>query len=214
VNAAALLAVGAWVLFEAAARLAEPADVQTGTMLLVALAGMAANGLSLAVLAGADRTNLNVRGAYLEVLVDLLGSAAVVAAAVVIRYTGFQRADAVVAVVIAVAIVPRTLRLLREAVDVLLESTPRGVDLADVRRHILDAPGVCDVHDLHAWTITSGMPVLSAHVVVADDGIDRTGPVLDALRACLTGHFDVGHCTFQIEAEGHADPAHGGCCAR
>ena len=203
VNAAALLAVGGWVLVEAVQRLDRPGDVQSGTMLLVALAGAAANAVSLAVLSGADRTNLNVRGAYLEVVVDLLGSAAVVVAAVVIRYTGFDRADAVVAVVIAVAIVPRTLRLLREAVDVLLEATPRGVDLGDVRRHVLDTPGVLDVHDLHAWTITSGMPVLSAHVVVADDRLSRTGEVLDALSTCLVGHFDVEHCTFQLEPAGH-----------
>ena len=203
VNAAALLAVGGWVLVEAVRRLDEPGDVQTGTMLVVAVAGMILNGVSLAVLAGADRTNLNIRGAYLEVLVDLFGSVAVVIAAIIIRTTGFDRADAIVAIAIAVAIVPRTLRLLREAVDVLLEATPRGVDLADVRQHILDTPGVLDVHDLHAWTITSGMPVLSAHIVVDERRLSRSGEVLDALGVCLAGHFDVEHCTFQLEPTGH-----------
>ena len=110
--------------------------------------------------------SLNVRGAYLEVLGDLVGAVAVVVAGVVIAATGLVGADVVAAVVVAVLILPRTWGLLREAVDVLMEATPKGIDLADVRRHILEAPGVSDVHDLHAWTITSGMPVVSAHVIV------------------------------------------------
>ena len=118
------------------------------------------------------------------------------------------------AVLIAVAILPRTWRLLREAVDVLLEATPRHVDLDDVRRHLLETPGVVDVHDLHAWTITSGMPVLSAHVVVDDDTLAAggNGVVLDQLGECLAGHFDVAHCTFQLEPAEHR--AHeGAACA-
>jgi len=176
-------------------------------MLVVAVIGMLANGVSLWVLAGADRRNLNVRGAYLEVLADLLGSAAVIVAALVIRITGYDRADSIVAILIAVAIVPRTLRLLREAVDVLLEATPRNVDLDAVRRHLLDTDGVLDVHDLHAWTITSGMPVLSAHVVVADAELSagHGGAVLDRLGTCLAGHFDVQHCTFQLESARHRE---------
>ena len=213
VNAALLLAVGSWVLVEALTRLRDPGQVQTGTMLVVALLGMAANGVSLVVLSGADRDNLNIRGAHLEVLVDLLGSAAVVAAAVVLRYTAFEQADAVVAIGIALAIVPRTLRLLREAVDVLLEATPRDVDLADVRRHLLDTPGVLDVHELHVWTITSGLPVLSAHVVVDAHALDRHGQTLDELGSCLSGHFDVEHCTFQLEPAGHRAHERAGCTA-
>lgn len=205
VNAALLLAVGTWVLIEALSRLREPGEVQTGTMLVVALLGMGANAVSLAVLAGADRENLNVRGAYLEVLVDLLGSAAVVLAALTLRYTSFEQADAVVAIGIAVAIVPRTLRLLREAVDVLLESVPRGMDLGDVRMHLLETPGVVEVHELHAWTITSGLPVLSAHVVVDEQHLADQGRTLDALGLCLAGHFDVEHCTFQLEPVGHRE---------
>jgi cobalt-zinc-cadmium efflux system protein len=102
-------------------------------------------------------------------------------------------------------ILPRTWGLLREAVDILLEATPRGVDLQQVRQHILETPGVIDVHDLHAWTITSGMPVLSAHIVVAPEVLadGGGGRVLDSLCSCLAGHFDVEHCTFQLE-----DPAH------
>lgn len=203
VNAALLLAVGGWVLVEALQRLRDPVEVESGTMLLVAVLGGLANLGSLLLLARAERDNLNVRGAYLEVLADLLGSVAVVVAALVIRYTGFERADAVVAVLIAVFIVPRTLRLLREAVDVLLEATPKGVDLAEVREHLLGVDGVVDVHDLHAWMITSGMPVLSSHVVV-ESGHDH-GRVLDQLGACLAEDFDVAHCTFQLESPAHRD---------
>ena len=125
-----------------------------------------------------------MRGAYLEVLGDLLGSAAVVVAAVVIAVTGYARAD---------------------VVDVLLEATPRHVDLNAVRDHIVGVQGVLDVHDLHAWTITSGVPVLSAHVTVDAECIaeGRSGEVLDRLSACLGAHFDVEHCTFQLEPAGH-----------
>lgn len=205
VNAAVLLAVTGWVLVAAVRRLDAPGEVETGTMLAVALVGLVANAASLLVLSGADRDNLNVRGAYLEVLADLLGSVAVVGAAVVIARTGFDRADAVVAIGIAIAVVPRALRLLREAVDVLLEATPKGVDLEHVRSHLLAEDGVLDVHDLHAWTITSGLPVLSAHVVVdaAVLGLGN-GPVLDRLGGCLRGHFDVEHSTLQLEPAGHA----------
>jgi cobalt-zinc-cadmium efflux system protein len=193
------------VLIEALQRLREPSDVSAGPMLAVALVGLAANAVAVWVLRGADTRNLNVRGAYLEVLADLLGSVAVIVAAGVIALTGYERADSVVAILIAVAIVPRTLRLLREAVDVLLEATPRGLDMTHVRQHILETPGVVAVHDLHAWTITSGLPVLSAHVVVDDASLadGHGGRVLDELGRCLAGHFDVEHCTFQLESEQH-----------
>jgi len=106
-------------------------------------------------------------------------------------------ADAIASILIGVAILPRTWHLLRESVDVLLEASPKGLDLSEVRRHILETDGVADVHDLHAWTITSGMPVLSAHVVLAEDARDTQ--VLDQLVACLAEDFDVEHCTFQLE---------------
>jgi cobalt-zinc-cadmium efflux system protein len=121
----------------------------------------------------------------------------VVVAAIVIVATGWTGADAVASVVIGLLIIPRTWRLLREAVDVLLEAAPKGVDLAEVRTHILGAAGVADVHDLHAWTITSGMNVVSAHVVLAE-GADPAA-VLDELCECLSGDFDIEHSTFQLE---------------
>lgn len=207
VNAILLFGVAAFVLVEAARRLSDPPDVSSGLMLVVAVVGLVANTGSLFLLRGGQAESLNVRGAYLEVLGDLLGSAAVIVAAVVIWATGFTRADAIASAVIGLLILPRTWGLLREAIDVLLESTPKNVDLAGVRDHLLEVDGIVDVHDLHAWTITSGVPVLSAHIVVNDltlaDG--GGGRVLDRLCECLKGHFDVDHCTFQLEPEGHRD---------
>src|SRR6185503_9008813 len=168
-------------------------------MLAVALVGLAANALSAWLLRDAQRTSLNVRGAYLEVLGDLFASAAVIVAAIVIAVTGWTPADTIASLGIAILILPRTVRLLRDATDVLLEATPRDVDLDHVRRHILDAPGVVDCHDLHAWTITSGMNVLSAHVVLAHDA--DPGTALSALSTCLADDFDIDHSTFQLETE-------------
>jgi cobalt-zinc-cadmium efflux system protein len=174
-------------------------------MLAVAGAGAAANLVSLLLLRAGSRESLNVRGAYVEVLADLGGSVAVLAAGVVIAITGYVRADVVASVLIGLLILPRAWSLLREVVDVLLEATPAGIDLDDVRRHIREVPRVVDVHDLHAWTITSGVPVLSAHVVVDQECIDRglSGQVLDDLAECLGRHFDTDHCTFQLEPVGH-----------
>lgn len=205
VNALALAGIGCWVLVEAASRWSDPPDVGTGLMLGVALLGAAGNAGCLLLLRDGQRTSLNLRGAYLEVLGDLLGSLAVVTAAAVIATTGWRRADVVASVAIGVMILPRAWALLRDVLDVLLEATPRGVNLDHVRDHIRDVPGVVDVHDLHAWVITSGMPVLSAHVVVDDACIEqgRSGEVLDRLGECLAGHFDIAHCTFQLEPLGH-----------
>ena len=197
VNAVALLVLAAFILWRAWERLGTEPSIETGTMLVVALIGAGANAASLWLLREAQARSLNMRGAYLEVLGDLLGSAAVVVAALVIALTGITAADAVASVVIALLIVPRAWRLLREALDVLLEAAPRGMDMEDVRRHLLATPGVEDVHDLHAWTLTSGLPVLSAHVVV-----DETVPsveMLDRLCGCLSDDFDVEHSTIQLE---------------
>ena len=138
-----------------------------------------------------------MRGAYLEVVGDFIGSGAVVVAAILIVVAGWTVADAAASVAIALLMVPRTFALLREATDVLLEATPKGVDMDHVRRHILDAPGVMDCHDLHAWTITSGLNVVSAHVILAE-GADPAR-TLDALCECLSDDFDIEHSTFQLE---------------
>jgi cobalt-zinc-cadmium efflux system protein len=200
-NSVLLFGVAIVVLIEAWRRLADPPEIAGGAMLVVAVVGLAANAGSAWLLRRGQAESLNLRGAYMEVLGDLLGSAAVVVAAVVIRLTGFRAADALASALIGVLILPRTWRLLRDAVDVLLEATPKGVDLAAVRRHILDAPGVADCHDLHVWTITSGMDVVSAHVVLEPD--TDGAAVLHRLGACLGDHFDIEHSTFQLEQPEH-----------
>jgi cobalt-zinc-cadmium efflux system protein len=201
VNAVLLFGVAGFVLVEAWRRLTDPPEVASGLMLAVAAAGLVANAVAMWLLREGQRDSLNLRGAYLEVLGDLLGSLAVLAAAAVIALTGFEAADPIASALIGVLILPRTWRLLREAVDVLLEAAPAGVDLDEVRRHLADTPGVTDVHDLHAWTITSGLPVLSVHVVL-ERGADA-GRVLDGLGDCLAGHFDIEHSTFQLEQPEH-----------
>jgi cobalt-zinc-cadmium efflux system protein len=200
-NAVLLLGIAVVVLVEAVRRLAAPPDVQPGLVIVVALVALGGNLVALRLLAGGQRESLTMRGAYLEVAGDLLGAGAVLVAGVVIALTGWHPADDVASILVAVLIVPRTVRLLRDSVDVLLEATPKSVDLADVERHIREAPGVIDVHDLHAWTITSGMNVVSAHVVLAEDG--KPGDVLDHLGMCLADDFDVNHSTFQLETPEH-----------
>lgn len=196
-NAVLLFGVAGFILFEAWQRLSAPVEVASGLMLIIALVGLGANAVSLYVLRQAQRDSLNMRGAYLEVLGDFMGSGAVIVAAIVIAATGWIQADAVASVVIALLILPRTFALLREATDVLLEATPKGIDMDHVRQHILDAPGVIGCHDLHAWTITSGMNVVSAHVIVAD--MADPAVTLDALCECLSDDFDIEHSTFQLE---------------
>jgi cation diffusion facilitator family transporter len=206
-NGLLLLGEAGYVLVEAVQRIREPVEVGSGLMLAVAGAGLVVNLVGLALLRRGRGESLNVRGAYLEVLGDALGSVAVLVAGVVIATTGWYYADVVASLAIGFLVLPRAWQLLREALDVLLEAAPRGVDLDDVRSHILGVEGVVGVHDLHAWTITSGLPVLSAHVVVSDAALQdgHGGRVLDALCACLGDHFDVEHCTFQLEAATHAD---------
>jgi cobalt-zinc-cadmium efflux system protein len=200
-NALLLFGVAAFVLFEGWRRLSEPAEVASGLMLAVATVGLVVNAISLYLLRDAQGHSLNMRGAYLEVMGDLAGSVAVVVAALVIAFTGWTAADAVASGVIGLLIIPRTWALLREALDILLEATPKGIDLDVVREHILEAPGVAGVHDLHAWTITSGMNVVSAHVVLKEGA--QTGDILDHLGMCLSDDFDIKHSTFQLETAEH-----------
>ena len=210
INAVLLFGVAAFILVEAWRRWSEPPEIQGGLMLAFAAVGLVANLIGLAVLRSGSRESLNVKGAYLEVLGDTFGSAAVIIAAVVIALTGWERADIVASVLVAAMILPRTWTLLREATDILLEAVPKGTDVAAIRQHILDTAGVLDAHDLHVWTLTSGMPVLSVHVVV-DEAVladNSGGQILDALGECLAHHFDVEHCTFQLEPAGHAGHEH------
>ncbi|MDX8143179.1 cation diffusion facilitator family transporter [Lentzea sp. BCCO 10_0061] len=209
-NAAVLLGLGAYILYESVMRLSEPPNLQTGSMLIFGIIGLVGNVVSMLLLFKAQNDSLNMRGAFLEVATDTLASVGVIAAALIARFTGFTRADAIVAILIGLLILPRAFSLLRASVDVLLEAAPKNVDLEEVRQHILGVPHVRDVHDLHAWTVTSGMPVLSAHIVVEDECFhDGHAPqVLDELQTCLAGHFDVEHSTFQLEPASHSAHEH------
>ncbi|MGW2640609.1 cation diffusion facilitator family transporter [Streptomyces sp. NPDC001348] len=206
-NCLLLLGVGGYVLYEAVQRFFTPAGTEGGLMIVFGAIGLVANTVSLTLLMRGQKESLNVRGAFLEVAADALGSVAVIVSAVVILTTGWQAADPIASLVIGLMIVPRTVKLLRETLDVLLEAAPKDVDMAEVRAHLLALEGVEDVHDLHAWTITSGMPVLSAHVVVGSDALSAIGheKMLHELQGCLGDHFDVEHCTFQLEPSGHAE---------
>ncbi|WP_286250078.1 cation diffusion facilitator family transporter [Streptomyces graminofaciens] len=206
-NCVLLLGVGSYVLYEAIQRFITPAGTEGGLTVVFGVVGLFANMISLTLLMRGQKESLNVRGAFLEVAADALGSVAVIISATIILLTGWQAADPIASLIIGVMIVPRTVKLLRETLDVLLEAAPKNVDMAEVRAHILALPGVEDVHDLHAWTITSGMPVLSAHVVVGSDTLDAIGneKMLHELQGCIGDHFDVEHCTFQLEPGGHAE---------
>src|ERR1022692_2049483 len=213
VNAVLLFGMAAFIFTAAVRRLMSPSAVHSGLLVVFGLVALAANGASLLLLRRGQAESLNVRGAFLEVASDALGAAAVVVTGIVIAVTGFTRADPIASLAVGVPVLPRTWRLLREAIDILLEASPKGIDLREVRRHMNELGGVQEVHELHAWTITSGLPVLSAHVVVdaeiLSDG--RSGMMLDRLQDCLRGHFDVEHSTFQLELAGHVeheDPMH------
>ena len=207
-QSAALLAVGVYVLVEGVQRLFDPPEIPARELVLFGVVGLVGNLVALAVLAGGRSSSLNLRAAFLEVLNDALGSVGVIVAALVIALTGWQQADAVAALLIGALILPRALRILREATAVLLETTPPGLDLGDVREHLLRVDHVLEVHDLHASLIATGLPTLSAHVVV-DAHCFTTGHVphiLDTLQECVAHHFDVPveHSTFQIEPSAHA----------
>ncbi|MDF9715181.1 cation transporter [Nocardioides sp. ChNu-153] len=204
-NAVVLLGLCAVLLWFGASRLVDPGEVDAGPMILFALSGLVANGVSMAVLSRSDTGSLNLRGALMEVVADLLGSVFAIAAGVVILVTGWQRADPVASLLIAVMILPRAVSLARDALRVLLEVAPDDLDLAAVTAHIRSMDGVLDVHDLHAWTITSGLPSLSAHVTVTEEALAQhgVGGMLDRISHCVAEHFEVRHATFQIEPATH-----------
>lgn len=212
-QAAVLLAVGLVVLVEGVQRLFHPTEIASQEMIVFGAIGLLGNIVSMFVLMGGRNKNFNMRAAFLEVVNDALGSVAVIVAAIIISTTGWMQADALVAMLIGALILPRTVKLLLETIHVLLESTPSGLDLDEVRKHIMELEHVRGVHDLHASQIATGLPILSAHVVV-DEGCFHDGhaaKMLDALQHCVAGHFDVSveHSTFQLEPVGHAEHEHG-----
>ncbi|WP_449408603.1 cation diffusion facilitator family transporter [Microbacterium maritypicum] len=209
INAIILIVLSGWVGIEAIGRLLNPGEVEVagGLMLVVAAVGLIANAISMWLLSRAQRTSINVRGAYLEVMGDLIGSAMVIVAAIVIVTTGWMPADSIASMAIAVLIIPRAIALLREVFSVLSESAPKGTAVADIRRHLLDYEGVVGVHDVHVWQLTRGAPVFSAHVSVEPALLaeGRSARLLTDMQECLAEHFDVEHSTFQIEPAEQSD---------
>jgi len=206
INAIILIVLAGWVGIEGIGRLLNPGDVEVAgpLMLVVAIVGMFANATSMWLLSRAQKTSINVRGAYLEVMGDLIGSVAVIIAAIVIITTGWMPADALASLFIAVMIIPRAITLLREVFSVLAESAPEGTAVSEIREHLIGYEGVTGVHDIHVWQLTRGAPVFTAHVAVEpavfDDG--RAAVLLAQMQECLADHFDVEHSTFQFEPDG------------
>lgn len=200
-NAILLFAATGYVLVEAVLRMSREPDVEAGPMLLVAVLGLVVNLVSVALLRAGARDSLNVRGAYLDVVADSLGSAGVVVAAVVIAVTDWTPIDTIVAVAIGLWIVPRAWALAGGALRVLLQAAPAGLDLEGLRARLAALPGVVDVHDLHVWTLTSEMDVASAHLMVAT-GTDAHG-VLDRARDVLREQYEISHATLQVEPDDH-----------
>lgn len=211
-QAAILLAVGVFVIISAIQRLFVPAEIHSGPLLVFGIIGLVGNLVAYGVLLRASGEGFTSRAARLEVLNDTLGSVAVIAAAVVLMLTGWERADSVAAILIGLLILPRAIRLLRETANVLLESTPPGLDLDDVRGHILELEHVIAVHDLHATLVATGVPNLTAHVVVDDECFSTAHAprILDELQQCVAEHFDVPveHSTFQLEPASHRRHEH------
>jgi cobalt-zinc-cadmium efflux system protein len=204
-NAVLLAGVAGFVVVEAVRRFTDPPDVPAGPMLVVASCGLGVNLIAFGLLRSGAQESINVRGAYLEVVGDLLGSAGVIVAAVVIAVTGWQYADPIVAVGVALMILPRTLALARSAVRILVQAAPKHLDVTVVRDRLAAVPGVCDVHDLHVWTLTSGMDVASAHLSL--EPAAELGTVLATARDALHDDFAIEHATLQVEPSGQR----GGC---
>lgn len=209
-NGVTLVVVSALITSEAIARLLHPNHVDGVPLIVVAVAGVVVNAAATGVLSRADRSGLNIAGAFAHLVTDLWAFVATLIAGVVIVTAGFHRADAVASLVAVVLMLRAAWGLLRGSAIILLEGTPEGIDLADVRAHLLGLPEVSAVHDLHVWVVTSDLPAVSAHVVVTEacfaNGLAPR--LLDQMQACLAGHFDVEHSTFQLEPAGHVDHEH------
>ncbi len=205
-NGVSLLVVAAIVTFASIRRLLDPPLVDGLPVIIVAGVGIGVNVVAAWILARANRTSLNVEGAFQHILTDLYGFVATVVAGIVIVTAGYRRADAIASLVVVLLMLRAAWDLLKASLRVLLEAAPEAVDMADVRAHLLEPAHVRDVHDLHVWTVTSDLPALSAHVVVDDSCfLDGHAPqVLDELQSCLAGHFDLEHSTFQLEPASHA----------
>jgi len=196
-NAVLLIFVAAYILFEGYKRIASPPTIQSTGMLVVAIIGLIVNFISMRLLQGGSDKSLNVKGAYLEVWSDLIGSVGVIAAALTIRFTGWAWVDAVVAVAIGLWVLPRTWVLLKESLNILLEGIPEGVDIDAIEQAVLKIPGVTGVHDLHIWALSSGKISLTTHLTIASEGEHQS--ILNAVSSILASTFNIHHTTVQIE---------------
>ena len=202
-NGVLLFGVAGYILFEAWQRFTEPPEVAGVAVMVIAAFGLAVNIVSFRLLRAGAAESLNVKGAYLEVLSDMLGSVGVIVAGAIVAMTGWTYADPVIAAGIGLFILPRTYRLCAQAVRIIMEIAPPEVDVAEVERRLGALPGVADVHDLHLWTLTSGIEAASCHVVIAD-GADAHG-VLDSVGDLLRDEYNVAHSTIQCETADHKD---------
>ena len=203
INGLLLFGVGAYVLYEAGRRLADPPELPGLTVAAIAAVGFAVNLVSFLILRAGSKTSLNIRGAFLEVLADMLGSLGVVAAGLVQYTTGWPYADPIIAALIGLMVLPRTFTLMRQAVRILMEVAPPGCDVAAAEARLASIPGVTSVHDLHIWTVTDGIESASAHIIIAEDG-DWHG-VLDRAREVLAAEYGVTHATIQVEPHDHTE---------
>ena len=199
VNGASLFGIAAWVVFEAIERLGQPPTIKTGLFLAVATAGLLVNLGSLLLLRDHHKGSLNTRAAYLHILGDVLGSAGAIVAALVILFTGWTLADPIISIGIALLILVGAWRLVRESTDILLEAAPAHVSMSEVQQRMMEVPGVTAVHDLHVWTVTSGMIAMSGHAVVPN--LEAHPGVLQEIRGALA-RLGIGHVTIQLETGG------------
>jgi cobalt-zinc-cadmium efflux system protein len=199
-NALLLFGVAAYILYEAWQRWSNPPAVQTTGVLVIAVLGAIVNLVSMRLLSSGKDSSLNIKGAYLEVWSDLLGSIGVIVGALVIRFTGWNWVDTVIAVAIGLWVLPRTWILLKETLNILLEGVPEGIDLPQLKQALLDLPGVVSVHELHVWAVSSAKTSLSAHVAY-DPQTANPGAILEAVNQLLEKQFEITHTTIQLEAE-------------
>ena len=203
-NGVLLFAVAGYVLFEAVQRFSEPPEIPGVPLLIVSTIGLVINLISFRLLMAGSKESLNVKGAYLEVLADLLGSVGVIVAAIVLLTTGWAYADPIIGVGIGLFILPRTWKLTRQALRILLEVAPPDIDMDELRAAVLAVDGVVEVHDLHVWTITSGMESASGHVVIAADRDYQS--VLDSVLTVLRDRYHIEHATIQCEPSAFEEP--------
>jgi cobalt-zinc-cadmium efflux system protein len=196
-NAVVLLLVTAYILYEAYERIITPPEIIAGPMLVVAIIGLCVNLISMKLLSAGSSESINLKGAYFEVLSDMLGSVGVIIAALVVMLTGWTLADPIIGIGIGLFIIPRTWILLKQAIHILMEGTPPDVDLRLVETKLLEIDGVTAIHDLHVWTITSGIDAMSCHLVIADMAQNRA--TLAAARTVMASEFKIDHVTIQIE---------------